>query len=129
MKENSDLSNLFPTLTIAKDLEEIWQYLCDGKYIIGADLTLYRRTPCVMENAFCLTSYLIRMFKVKWDLDSLKIKLYTDHSVGAGGGMTYDTFKFLIGNWMVENYDFFFVDDFGLLDTEDIRLGRDFPSK
>jgi hypothetical protein len=43
--------------------------------------------------------------------------------------MTYDTFKFLIGNWMVENYDFFFVDDFGLLDTEDIRLGRDFPSK
>ena len=55
MKENSDLSNLFPTLTIAKDLEEIWQYLCDGKYLVGADLTLYRRTPFVMENAFFLS--------------------------------------------------------------------------
>lgn len=52
MKENSDLSNLFPTLTIAKDLEEIWQYLCDGKYLVGADLTLYRRTPFVMEKKF-----------------------------------------------------------------------------
>ena len=66
MKENSDLSNLFPTLTIAKDLEEVWQYLCDGKYLVGADLTLYRRTPFVMENAFCLSNGFIRMFKVKW---------------------------------------------------------------
>lgn len=126
MKENSDLSKLFPTLTIAKDLEEIWQYLCDGKYIIGADLTLYRRTPFVMENAFCLSNGFVRMFKVKWATDSVKIKLYTDQSIGLGGDFTYDIFKILFGNWMAENFDFFFVDDFGLLDTKDIRPGREF---
>ena len=126
MKENSDLSNLFPTLTIAKDLEEIWQYLCDGKYLVGADLTLYRRTPFVMENAFCLSNGFIRMFKVKWATDSVKIKLYTDQSIGLGGDFTYDIFKILFGNWMAEHFDFFFVDDFGLLDTKDIRPGREF---
>ena len=126
MKENSDLSKLFPTLTIAKDLEEVWQYLCDGKYLVGADLTLYRRTPFVMENAFCLSNGFIRMFKVKWATDSVKIKLYTDQSIGLGGDFTYDIFKILFGNWMAENFDFFFVDDFGLLDTKDIRPGREF---
>lgn len=68
MKENSDLSKLFPTLTIAKDLEEVWQYLCDGKYLVGADLTLYRRTPFVMENAFCLL--LILFFNLVCSLNS-----------------------------------------------------------
>ena len=126
MKENSDLSKLFPTLTIAKDLEEVWQYLCDGKYLVGADLTLYRRPPFVMENAFCLSNGFIRMFKVKWATDSVKIKLYTDQSIGLGGGFTYDIFKIIFGNWMAENFDFFFVDDFGLLDTKDIRPGREF---
>ena len=126
MKENSDLSKLFPTLTIAKDLEEIWQYLCDGKYIIGADLTLYRRTPFVMENAFCLSNGFVRMFKVKWATDSVKIKLYTDQSIGLGGDFTYDIFKILFGNWIAENFVFFFVVDFGLLDTNVIRPGREF---
>ena len=126
MKENSDLSKLFPTLTIAKDLEEVWQYLCDGKYLVCADLTLYRRTPFVMENAFCLSNGFVRMFKVKWATDSVKIKLYTDQSIGLGGDFTYDIFKILFGNWMAENFDFFFVDDFGLLDTKDIRPGREF---
>ena len=126
MKENSDLSKLFPTLTIAKDLEEVWQYLCDGKYLVGADFTLYRRTPFVMDNGFCLSNGFIRMFKVKWATDSVKIKLYTDQSIGLGGDFTYDIFKILFGNWMAENFDFFFVDDFGLLETKDIRPGREF---
>ena len=136
MKENSDLSNLFTQKAITNDLHEIWEQLWKGMYIIGAEHPTNCKDSINLIAAFSLepfpfnpemgTLYLHHIKKVP---ASHKAKLYMDTCIVGFKKTGFEQFKLDLGNWMIDNFQFFVIDSFGLLDTEDIRPKDEFYGK